>query len=250
MMRGVQIAFGAALLAGSFVTANAAFHLWSVTEVYSSGDGSVQFVKLTNTAFLEYQTSNHVITCTGPQGTHTFTFPANLSSTTTANRNFLIGTSNLASIPGGVMPDYVFTNAVPFLFLSATSTVSVGIEGSFQPNALYTNLPTDGVFSLSGLSNQFAATVNAPRNLSNQSNSIVPVKFSSGKATGTNFVATFATATGTNKTPGANYSVEFNNLLSDSNWQALTTIVGDGTTKSVTNSMTGSPQRFYRINAH
>src|SRR4051794_6845470 len=105
--------------------ADGAFHLWSVTELYSTPDGSAQFIKLTNTAILEYQLGGHSITCAGPQGSHTFTFPANLPSTATANKNFLIGTSNLSSIPGGVAPDYVFTNAGPFLFLNNTSQISV-----------------------------------------------------------------------------------------------------------------------------
>jgi hypothetical protein len=244
-----SISAGLFLLA-SHCHVSAAFHLWSVTELYSSEDGSVQYVKLTNTAILEYQMGNHVITCLGPQGTNSFTFPANLPSTATANKNFLIGTSNLATIPGGVAPDYVFTNGVPFLFLGGTSAISVGIDGSFQPAAVYTNLPTDGTLSLSGLSNSLSATVNAPRNFNGQSNTIVPVRFSTAKANGTNFVMTFMTATGTNSTPGANYTVEFKDLLFDPTWSAVTNLVGDGTTKSVTNAIGSSPQRVYRIRAH
>ncbi len=38
---------GAAILLGLNV-AQATFHVWAVTELYSTADGSVQFVKLTN----------------------------------------------------------------------------------------------------------------------------------------------------------------------------------------------------------
>ena len=38
---------GAATLFGVNV-ARASFHVWAVTELYSSADGSVQFIKLTN----------------------------------------------------------------------------------------------------------------------------------------------------------------------------------------------------------
>src|SRR5215469_11793385 len=78
----------------------AAFHLWAISEVYSSPDGSVQFILLTNGFAFEAQLGNHVITCAGPQGTNTFTFPTNLPSTATANKSFLIGTANLSAIPG------------------------------------------------------------------------------------------------------------------------------------------------------
>jgi hypothetical protein len=238
------------LLLGSIYPLRAAFHLWSVTEVYSSGDGSVQFVKLTNSnANLENLLNSHVITCTSSQGTHSFTFPANLPSTATANKNFLIGTSNLFTIPGGLAPDYVFTNAAPFLFVGSTSAITVGIVTSFEPNAVYTNLPTDGVMSLSGFSNHLSATVNAPRNFNSQSNSIVPVKFSTAKAAGTNFVMTFQTATGTNNTPGANYTVEYKDFLSDASWNTLISLIGDGSLRSVTNSLSSS-HRVYRIRAH
>src|SRR5689334_23247603 len=72
-------------------TASAFFHLWTVTEVYSSGDGSVQFVKLATGSGSQNSLGGQVITCTGPQGMHSFTFPTNLpSSVSTANMTFLI----------------------------------------------------------------------------------------------------------------------------------------------------------------
>jgi hypothetical protein len=193
--------------------------------------------------------AGHSITCTGPEGSHTFTFPANLSSTATANKNLLIGTSNLFTIPGGVPPDYVLTNARPFLFLNNTSQITVGISGSFQAPALYTNLPTDGASSLSGLAGNFAPTVNAPRNFNSQSNSIVPVKFSSAKVIKTNFVMTFRTATGINGTPGTNYTVDFKNFLTDPSWTPLSTVIGDGSLKSVSNAISSAQQRLYRLRA-
>ena len=126
----------------------------AVTELYSSADGSVQFIELSTTATLENALAAHVITCAGPQGTHTFTFPSNLSTTDTANKMFLIGTTNLAHIPGGVTPDYVFTNTTPFLFINGSSAITVGIVGSLEPPAVYTNLPTDGSLSLNGSSSK------------------------------------------------------------------------------------------------
>src|SRR5712672_1794744 len=53
--------------------AQGAFHLWSVTEIYSSPDGSVQFIELSTAASPENALGGHVISCAGPQGTHNFT---------------------------------------------------------------------------------------------------------------------------------------------------------------------------------
>src|SRR5229473_1851931 len=54
---------GAAILFGLNV-ARASFHVWAVTELYSSADGSVQFIKLTNnsTFTTEYFLGGLVIT--------------------------------------------------------------------------------------------------------------------------------------------------------------------------------------------
>jgi len=231
--------------------ARASFHVWAVTELYSSADGSVQFIKLTNstTFSTEYFMAGHMITCVGPSGTsNTFTFPANLPAVSTANKCFLIGTSNLTTLPGGVTPDYFFTNSSPFLFLTPGGANTVGIVGSVEPRAVYTNLPTDGVFSLLGLASSFTPTTNAPENFSGQVNSIVPVKFNPPSVAGTNFVMTFRTATGVNGAAGPTYTVEYKNLLTDANWSALTTVPGDGAVHSVSNSATASSPRFFRLN--
>jgi hypothetical protein len=241
---------GAAFLFG-FNVARATFHVWAVTELYSSADGSVQFVKLTNNSVFTTETflGGHVITCTGPPGlTNSFTFPTNLPAVSTLNKTFLIGTSNLAAVPGGVAPDYVFTNQSPFLFLNTGVTNTVGIIGSAEIRATYTNLPADGVSSLVGLGSSLIVATNSPKNFSDQANSIVPVKFDSSHLAGTNFVMTFGTATGVNGTAGPAYTVEYKNFLTDTTWTTLTTVPGDGATHSVSNATASAAQRFFRLN--
>src|SRR5437773_8268006 len=167
---------GAAILLSAEV-AQAAFHFWNINEVYSSADGSVQFVEFSTATGSQNQTGTHVVTCAGPLGTHSFTIPGNLSSTLTANKTFVIGTSNLTLVPGGLTPDYLFTNAVPFLFLNGTNTVT--LVGAVTTPASYTNLPTDGVFALvrTGSGSDFATTTtNSPKNFNDRSNTIVPLK--------------------------------------------------------------------------
>lgn len=242
---------GAAILFGSNV-ARASFHVWAVMELYSSADGSVQFVKLTNNSSLftvEYFLGGHVIICTGPPGiTNTFTFPTNLPAVSTANKTFLIGTTNLATVPGGVTPDYVFTNKTPFLFLSTGVTNTVGIINSVETPAAYTNLPADGVSSLIGLGSSLVVATNSPKNFSGQSNSIVPIRFDSSKLADTNFVMTFRTATGVNGGAGPTYTIEYKNFLTDASWTPLTTVPGDGSTHSVSNATSSAAQRVFRLN--
>jgi len=46
---------------------------------------------------------------------------------------------------------------------------------------------------------------------------------------------------------GQNYTVEYKNSLSISNWTTLQGVTGDGTTKLISDSLLASPQRFYRV---
>jgi hypothetical protein len=115
-------------------------------------------------------------------------------------------------------------------------------------NAAFTNLPTDGDSSLlrSGAS-MIVVPTNSAKNFSDQSNTIVPVKFLSANRIGTNFVMSFRTATGPNNSAGPNYGVEFKNAVTNGSWTTLSNIVGDGTTKSVSNAIVSSPQRLFRL---
>jgi hypothetical protein len=47
--------------------------------------------------------------------------------------------------------------------------------------------------------------------------------------------------------PGKNYVVEHKNALTDALWTSLQTVPGDGTRKTVTNSVTVSPKRLFRL---
>jgi hypothetical protein len=48
-------------------------------------------------------------------------------------------------------------------------------------------------------------------------------------------------------TTGVTYHVESTASLSPPQWTVLRTIVGDGSTITVTNAITSAPQRFYRV---
>ena len=138
--------------------ANAAFHLWKISEIYTNADGTVQFVELATTFDFENLLAGQTITSTNVAGTitNTFTFPANLPSPATANKRFLIGTAGVATAPGGITPDYIVPNN--FLF-PAGGTLNFALVDFFT----YGPLPTDGTLSLN---RDGTITPKSPTNLS------------------------------------------------------------------------------------
>jgi hypothetical protein len=226
-------------------SASAAFHIWSVTEVYSSADGTVQFIELSTAAGSQQFVAGQSISSVSSSGTHTFTFPSSLPSDS-ANKTCIIGTSNLVSIPGGLVPDFfIANNFIGPAIAGGNATVTYNASGS---SIAYTNLPIDGDLSLTRSGGSVILATNSPKNFKNQSNSIVPLKFKSFGQSGDDFILSFATATGTNGTAGPNYAVEFQDTINGVGWQTLVTgIGGNGTVKAVTNSSPPDPQRFYRL---
>jgi hypothetical protein len=226
-------------------SAAGSFHTWKVNEIYSNPDGSVQFIELREASGLDNQhlLPGHSITCTGPGGTTTFNFPANLPSSTTANKFFIIGTSNLVSMPGGLKPDYMFTNAGPFLSLT---TGSINFAG--QDSVNYTNPPTDGKGAMirSG-ANMIPVATNGPVNFVGAFNFLVPLKFFPSERPGNDLVISFATATGTNGTAGPNYAVQTNGVPNGTGWGTLTNIAGNGNVHSLTNPIGEVPAQFFRL---
>jgi hypothetical protein len=69
-----------------------------------------------------------------------------------------------------------------------------------------------------------------------------PLKLN-GNDNGANFVISFGTQ------PGFNYTVQSKTNLTDPSWNAVSTVAGDGTTKSVNDLRTGL-SRYYRLQVH
>src|SRR6185437_2224612 len=62
--------------------AQASFHLWTITQLYSNGDGTVQFIELRALAGGQQFLGGHTITVSQGSTTHSFTFPAGLPGDT------------------------------------------------------------------------------------------------------------------------------------------------------------------------
>ena len=139
-------------------TAQGAFHLWKITEIYSNADGSVQFIELTALASGQQFVAGHTIKSIQGSLTKTFTFPTNLpgdSATTedgggsyygggmmnTTYKSFLIGTQGFAAL-NIVTPDYIVPNG--FLF---TSNGTLDYANGYDLVS-YASLPTTGGLSI------------------------------------------------------------------------------------------------------
>ncbi len=117
----------------------AAFHLFTIEQIYSNADGTVQFVVLTTGANGENFWAGQSFKSTGAAPKN-FTFPSNLPSGSTAGKKVLVATQGFAAL-GLVAPDYT----IPDGFLS-TATGSVNYAG--VDTVSYTSLPTDGTNAL------------------------------------------------------------------------------------------------------
>ncbi|APV50875.1 hypothetical protein BWI17_14975 [Betaproteobacteria bacterium GR16-43] len=134
-----SLATAAALFACA--QAHAAFHLFTVNEVYSNSSGTLQFVEMTALAGGQQFTAGHTLVAIDVSGPKTFTLGLNLPGDT-SQRRVLFGTSGIAAA-FGVTPDYI----IPNNFLGQNGgTVNWG-EGSSTLD--YPALPTDGTNSYS-----------------------------------------------------------------------------------------------------
>jgi hypothetical protein len=145
--------------------AGASFHTFQIDELYSSPDGSVQFVELHESQGFggQDQLSGHALTSTQGATTRVYTFASNLPNGNTANRFVLIATPGFAAL-SGVTPDY--TVPAPFLFPGGGTLDYAGVD-----QVTYPALPADGRNSVDRTGSVAAAT---PTNFAGQVGILVP----------------------------------------------------------------------------
>jgi len=213
--------------------ARADFHDWTITEIYSNADGSVQFIELSCPNTGENFLGGERIWCTSANRTNIFIFLGDLSGDT-EDAKLLLATPGFASLPGGIVPNYIIPTNFLILGSGRLNYANVDILN-------YTNLPTNGTASLVRSGSRFInAATNSPENFAGARGAIVPVKIISAILQGTNVSLSFATVA------GRDYAVQFTSSLTNSAWQTLTTIAGNGSVRTVTNAVT-APVRFYRL---
>ncbi len=165
------------LLAAAFVViscspASALFNQWRFAEFFSNADGTVQFVELRCGNFNNQDgaTAAHLHSSSTNK---LFFFPANLPTTSTANKSLLVATDNFESLPGAVTPDFAAFSGLPSNFFNpAGDTVTLfvnGIAGAVDFRT-FPSVPTDGVTSRHYSENTLSP--NSPTNFAGQAGSI------------------------------------------------------------------------------
>jgi len=161
-------------------TARAAFHLWQVKEVFSNADGSVQFVEMFDSFGGEVFTNGLTLTANSDCNIKTFTFPSNISSTP---GSMLIATTGFGSLPGGVTPDFTFSqggvsgtffnpNAMNLAFTFSGSGDSMSFTGAALPKDGINSLTDAGAVGFPPGTPNISAGTNSPTNLAGFSGSV------------------------------------------------------------------------------
>jgi serralysin len=137
--KAVSVLIAALTLLGATAPAQAAFHLWTITEVYSDASGSLQFIELADNSgfqgFVLGQTFQ--LSDSGNTITHSYTFPNNLAGVPPVS-HMLLGTAGIQAA-GGPAPDFIIPNNFVF---TAGGNISF-----FNASGAYPGLPTDGNLS-------------------------------------------------------------------------------------------------------
>ena len=133
----------AALLMSALVVSNsahAAFHLWTIREIYSNSSGTLQFIEFfTASSSQQFVGGQQVqVSNIGASQTHTFTIPTSFAGDS-GNHAFLMGTAGLQAA-GGPAPDFIMPDG--FLFTAGGSINFFGAN-----SGPYTAMPTDGILS-------------------------------------------------------------------------------------------------------
>ena len=233
MRQHIGVVFCGALLAALTPPAHAAFHLWTISEIYSNGDGSVQYIELSTASAGQQFLSGHAIQTHNPNNSlrSTFNFAGDLPGDS-AGKTFLIATAGFAAV-AGVAPDY--TVAAAFMNPLGGSVDFAGVDG-ITYGAFSTDLTKatqkDGTFATATPKN-FAGVVGA---LSGPNPNVALVSAvlptSRSVTVGTNATA-FATIINGGTAPGTNC------LLAPSTTLAATFFYQ--TTDAGTNGLVGTP---------
>ncbi len=163
-VRRVGILVAGVLLAPS--AAQAAFHLYDIREVYSSPDGSVQFVELFTANNNQQFLNAHTIEADQGGSPTVFVFPSNGPSPT-ASTSLLIATASFENACG-ITPDFILPD--DFLF-DPNGSVDFA-SGTDLVN--YTSLPLDGLLSLNYPGG--GAATNSPENFAGETCSLTAPK--------------------------------------------------------------------------
>jgi serralysin len=161
-------------------TAEATFHEWKISEVYSNATGTVQFIEFLQPSF-SFDDERFVAgqTLTDAAFGHTFTFGSSLPNQPPPSSHFLVATPGYAALSGVPAADYVLPANNFFNTAGDTLTFATFVD---QLQFTGAQFPTNGT---SSLNRDYGATTlttarNSPTNFAGQSGSVVPEPATAG----------------------------------------------------------------------
>ncbi|MDP6415441.1 MAG: cytochrome c, partial [Gammaproteobacteria bacterium] len=159
MNNNLKILLATGTLIAGVPQAAADFHLWSINEVFTTADGTIQFIELTTSATGQNNLNGHTLVSSGTGvDPVTYNFDSNLSGET-ADSTVLLATQEFAT-QTGLQPDYI----IPDNFIAVTGgTLNFG-EGTDTLAYNKEQLPLNGSQSIDGGG---AAQSASPLNFSN-----------------------------------------------------------------------------------
>jgi hypothetical protein len=134
-------------------------HLWVVNELFSSADGTAQFIELKECCGSSIEIFTNGLKIFSDATGNQFTFPSNLSGNS-AYRHLLLGTAAYAAMEGAAAPDFI----LPSNFFALDGDT---IRWHVYPNATLQfddgELPLDGIHSFNRGAGE---AINTPTNYS------------------------------------------------------------------------------------
>jgi mono/diheme cytochrome c family protein len=139
---------------------------WKVTEIFSNTNGAEQYIKLSTTSDNQHNLAGRVLRSYDAAGAlvQSYTFPANLDNTQTANKSILVGT-----VPFSATTQLHVDYRIPENFIP-TEGGEIRLDGIDSFKYLRTQLPRNG---LQALNRSAAAVTASPVNLAGLTTSIV-----------------------------------------------------------------------------
>ena len=145
-------------------------HTWNVVEVFSNGDGTIQFVELMEPGGASGEINIGGLAVTSNATGNELIFPANLPVGSSANASILLGTAAYAALPGAPTPDHI----IPANFFSNESEPFPGIEYHVYDDFIFGvgMLPLNGKDSLHHVGANYDAGPNSPTNFHGESGNV------------------------------------------------------------------------------
>lgn len=170
MRKMIAISVGLSVIVGGGATSRAGSHLWTVNELFSNADGTIQFVEMHcpvgANAEIFVNGKNMTSTATGAEF-----FISGLSLADTSDKHLLFATAAFAALPGAPTPDLIIpAGSFPFIGLGVDETISYCPACNYDSLSFPAGaLPIDGVHSLNF---DLSTGINSPTNFAGETGSV------------------------------------------------------------------------------